>query len=95
MTLPWPQYHPAVEAFMQAAGQEAWRDDDYDPRQAARMLQDANAVGTASLDEIRAMLTYCVRGERFNDGHWAAMIGQGHIQRLLERLGDLRSAVSD
>jgi hypothetical protein len=27
-----------------------------------------------------------VRGERFCDGHWAAMLEQGHLRRWLERL---------
>lgn len=74
---------------MRAAGQEAWRDEGYDPQKAARMLQDADLVGRASWDEIKTMLTFCVRGERFSDGHWAAMIEQGHLRRLLERLRQL------
>lgn len=89
-TMPWPQYNPAVEAFMRAAGQEVWSDDDYDPRQAGRLLQDAGLFGHASLAEIRTMLTYCVRGERFSEGHWAAMIEKGYLRRLLERLRQLR-----
>lgn len=90
MAMPWPQYNPAVEAFMRAAGQEAWSDDGYRPPLAASMLQDADFVGRASLAEIRTMLTYCVRGERFSDGHWAAMIERGYLRRLLERLRQLR-----
>jgi hypothetical protein len=38
------------------------------------------------------MLTYCVRGERFSEGHWGAMIEQGHVRRLLERLVEIRAA---
>lgn len=93
MTAFWPQYHPTVEAFMRAAGQEQWRDDAYQPGQAAQMLQDAGALRRASLDEIKTMLTHCVRGERFSDGHWAAMLELGAIQRLLERLLELRSSL--
>jgi hypothetical protein len=37
------------------------------------------------------MLTFCVRGERFSDGHWAAVIGQRYISRLLERLNEIKS----
>ena len=48
-------------------------------------------VRRASLDEIRTMLTYCVRGERFCDGRWGAMIQGGHVQRLLERLAESRA----
>lgn len=90
ISLPWPQYNQTVEAFMRAAAREAWRDYDYQPGQAAAMLQDQDAVKRASLAEIKTMLTYCVRGERFSDGHWADMIEQGHIRRLLERLRELR-----
>ena len=37
------------------------------------------------------MLTFCVRGERFCDGHWAAMIEGGQVRRLLERLAELKA----
>jgi hypothetical protein len=40
------------------------------------------------------MLTYCVRGERFSDGHWGAMIEAGYVRRLLERLAELRAQES-
>lgn len=94
ITLPWPQYNQTVAAFMQTAAKEPWCDYDYQPGQAAAMLQDQDAVKRASLAEIKTMLTYCVRGERFSDGHWAAMIEQGYIRRLLERLRDLRLSLS-
>jgi hypothetical protein len=32
------------------------------------------------------MLTYCVRGERFCDGHWAAMLESGRVVAILRRL---------
>jgi hypothetical protein len=41
--------------------------------------------------EIKTMLTFCLRGERFADGHWGEMIEAGHIRRLLERLLVIRS----
>jgi hypothetical protein len=37
------------------------------------------------------MLTYCVWGERFSDGHWGTMIEKGYIRRLLERLDEIKS----
>ena len=40
------------------------------------------------------MLTYCVRGERFSDGHWEAMVESGVIRSILERLQELRAEVS-
>ena len=53
------------------------------------MLEDEELVRAADLSQIRTMLTYCVRGERFGDGHWGAMIEQGHVRRLLERLKEI------
>jgi hypothetical protein len=42
------------------------------------------------LDEIKSMLTYCVRGERFYDGHWEDTLKSGRITALLRRLAVLR-----
>ena len=63
---------------------------DYVPEEAGRMLEDPALVRRASLDQVRTMLTYCVRGERFCDGHWAAMIEGWHVRRLLERLAEIQ-----
>ena len=89
LTLPWPEYDELVRDFFHAAGSEWWSDYDYVPEEAGRMLENHEGVKDATLSQIKAMLTYCVRGERFCDGHWAAMIERGHIRRLLERLAVL------
>jgi len=91
ITFPWPEYEDVVKEFFGAAGQDCWMDFDYVPEAAGRMLEDRVRVRRASLDEIKTMLTYCVRGERFGDGHWGAMIEQGHVRRLLERLREIRA----
>jgi hypothetical protein len=88
--MPWPRYDAIVTRFFEAAGQDCWMDFDYVPVEAGRMLEDPALVRRASIDEIKTMLTYCVRGERFSEGHWGAMIEQGHVRRLLERLAELR-----
>jgi hypothetical protein len=89
--MPWPRYDPVVVRFFDAAGQDCWMDFDYVPQEAGRMLEDPALVRRASLDQIKTMLTYCVRGERFGEGHWGAMIEGGHVQRLLERLAEIRA----
>jgi hypothetical protein len=88
-TLPYPDYDPLVEEFYRAISGGGWLDTGYDPSQAYQMIQDENLIKTASLPQIRTMLTYCVRGERFSDGHWAEMIEKGYIRRILERLSEL------
>lgn len=85
-TFRYPEYDPTVVAFFEITAQSKWSDTAYDPEQAGKMLQDEQLVANASIAQIRTMLTYCTRGERFCDGHWGAMIEIGYVQRLLERL---------
>ena len=90
-TLPYPNYNPVVEEFFHLVSSEGWLDYEYNPEQAYQMLRDENLIKTASLSQIKTMLTFCVRGERFSDGHWGAMIEEGYIRRLLERLNEIKS----
>lgn len=91
MTAP-RQYMPDVQAFFRRAGSGWWSDPDYEPTRAARMLADDDAVGRATLQEVRAMLTCCVRGERFGDGYWEGILQSGRVVALLRRLQVLREA---
>ena len=88
---PYPRYHDDVLAFMQEAGRPWWSDYGYVPIEAWRMIRDPARVEAASLDEVRTMLTWCVRGERFGDGHWNAALEEGRVQSLLRRLAVLRA----
>ncbi len=88
-TLPWPEYDPVVVDFFRLAGDECWCDYQYSPEVAWQMLRTPGLVGSASLEQIKTMLTFCTRGERFADGHWAEMIEEGHVRRLLLRLQQL------
>ncbi len=94
LSLPYPEYDPLVEEFFRLLGSECWLDYGYDPARTSAMLQDADRVKLASLPEVKTMLTFCVRGERFSDGHWAEMIQRGHIRRLLERLNVIKSEMA-
>jgi hypothetical protein len=94
ITVPYPIYCDDVLQFYTLAGQTHWSDFDYSPREAYDMLRDDECISTASLDELRTMFTYCVRGERFADGHWAHMLESGRIVALLRRLAALRNKVA-
>jgi hypothetical protein len=91
ITLPYPKYNSVVEEFFYNVGSEGWIDYEYNPEQAYQMLKDENLVKKASISQIRTMLTFCLRGERFSDGHWAEMIEKGYIRGLLERLNEIKS----
>ena len=90
-SLPYPNYNSVVEEFFHLVASDGWIDVDYNPEQADQMLRDENLIKTASLSQIKTMLTFCLRGERFSDGHWAEMIEKGYIRRLLERLNEIKS----
>ena len=92
--VPWPEYNSAVMEFFEKAAQPAWADYDYLAKVEGSMTKAQDTIKTASLSELRAVLTYCVRGERFGDGHWAAMVESGMIRSILERLQELRAEVS-
>lgn len=91
-TLPYPEYDPAVERFFGAVSEGGWLDTGYDPERAWALIKEPGRMAAADLAEVRQMLTFCVRGERFSDGHWAEMIETGVIRALLERLQQLRPA---
>ena len=89
--LSWPEYGPIVERFFRVASKECWCDYDYRPDEAGEMLENEDMIKNVDIDELKTLLTYYVRGERFCDGHWGAMIEGGHVRRLLERLAELES----
>ena len=90
VTLPYPNYNPLVEEFFRHVS-SSWLDYEYDLEQAWQMLRDEDLLKIASLSQIKTMLTFCVRGERFSDGHWGEMIAKGYIRRILERLNEIKS----
>jgi hypothetical protein len=89
-----PVYPADVEEFFQLAAQPWWRDDHYLATAAPRMLTDDGIMANATLDQIKTMLTYCVRGERYRHGHWAHALESGRITALLRRLRELRPQIA-
>jgi hypothetical protein len=87
--MPFPEYNKVVREFFHAAARECWRNPNYLSEDPARMLEEEDFIKTADLSQVKTMLTFCVRGERFCDGHWGAMIKSGHIRRLLKRLVEI------
>ncbi|WP_445379740.1 DUF6508 domain-containing protein, partial [Pseudomonas syringae] len=57
---------------------------------AADMLNDDIYIAQANLADMQTLLTYCIRGERFCDGHHGAMIEKGYVLKILRRLAVLR-----
>ena len=92
MTMHYPVYTEEVREFFKLAGQPCWSDHKYVPKEARKMIDDEAFIQRATLEEIKTMLTFCVRGERFSGGHWAAMLESGKVTAVLQRLTALRDS---
>ncbi len=90
---PYPEYAPEVVEFFALTAQPCWSDYHYDPQSAGAVLEDDAAVRAAGLGQVRTLLTYCTRGERFSDGFWGESIRSGRVAALLRRLRELRDTV--
>ena len=90
ISLPFPEYDEDVQEFFRLVARHGWIDYGYKPEEAARMLSDGELVGRACVGQIKTMLTYCLRGERFCDGHWESLLEGGQIVALLRRLKAIR-----
>jgi hypothetical protein len=95
----WEHYHPVYAAdvtqFVRLASDPWWMNTGYQLNQAGQMLADDAVVQSASLEQIKTMLTYFVRGERFSDGHWGRLLENGRVQALLHRLQSIRQEYQD
>jgi hypothetical protein len=72
-----------------------WIDYDYDPVVVVEMVSSRERIAQATLSEIKGMLTYCVRGERFCEGHYDSLVERGIVEAILQRLAELRDSVPD
>lgn len=82
----YPEYKKDVVKFMDMCHQNCWVDCDYDLKKPEIILKDMVLIKSASLEEIKALLTFCNRGERFCDGHIASMFENGVIKSIINRL---------
>jgi hypothetical protein len=95
ITAPYPVYADDVREFFQLASKPCWADREYVPAEAAKLLQNDALIQTATLEQVRTMLTYCVRAERFGDGSWEALLRSGRITAILQRLAVLQEGLGD
>lgn len=86
VTVLWPVYDEIVGKLFRTASKECWCDFNYGAHDVPAMLQREGFIENADLEQLKTLLTFCVRGERFCDGHWGGMIERGYMQRILQRL---------
>ncbi|WP_029407101.1 DUF6508 domain-containing protein [Thiomicrorhabdus sp. Milos-T2] len=83
---PYPIYHAIVNKFFAEASNNIWMDFEYKPEEQQNLIKDERYIQSATIENIKSLITYCVRGEKFCDGHWNRMIKKGYIQNILKRL---------
>ncbi|PPD42377.1 MAG: hypothetical protein CTY16_14770 [Methylobacter sp.] len=88
-------YPKEVEDFFQLASEPFWCDYRYDVRAAEVMVFSDAAIGEATIDQIKTILTYCVRCEWFGEGHWQGMVRKGRILAILLRISELRGNLDE
>jgi hypothetical protein len=92
-TLPFPIYEPWVSEFFTVAAKPCWSEPNYEYT-FTRLCEHRELIREASLSEIRAVLTGCVRGERFCTGHWQNVIEDGTVREVLDRLEQISQKVT-
>ena len=95
ITMPCFEYSDGMLAFMRACGENGWIEVFEWPGWAdeARRLHDTpDALATAGVPAIRKLLTLHIRSDRFNEGHLAAMVADGHLGAVVRRLERIRAA---
>ena len=95
IAFPWAEYDGVVDEFMDCIRRDCWIDYDYVPEEVEKLIESEEAIKRATLRQIRAMLTYVLRGERFCDGWWGHMIEDGYVRRILERLAELEGELDE
>ena len=78
-------YHPTVNTFFELASQEHWKDYKYVDNFSEEMIKPGK-IEEASIDQLKTILTWCDRLERFFEGHWEYVIKNDVIKRILLRL---------
>ena len=66
-------YHPTVNTFFELASQEHWKDYKYVDNFSEEMIEPGK-IEEASIDQLKTILTWCDRLERFYEGHWEYVI---------------------
>lgn len=89
--MPYADYRAAVHELVSCISSTELLDTEYLAKSPHEIAADDARIATASWAEVRAMLTWFVRGERFCSGHWGALIESGKLRRMLERLAVLRA----
>ena len=97
ITMPYFEYSEGMLAFIRACAENGWIEVFPWPEwagEAKRLHDEPETLGKADIGTIRKLLTLHIRNDRFNEGHLAAMVEDGHLAAVLRRLERIRNAES-
>lgn len=80
-----PGYRKELVDFIRLASADCWTDRDYAVNM-RETLRTPSGLAEASLSDLRTLLTWLSRGERFCNGTWGEAVRSGLVQALLQRL---------
>lgn len=82
-------YIPDLYRLHRELGESSLMDHSYDPRECQRWLDTRGFIEEATEEQLRALLTHCVRAERFTMGAFGHFVADGVVLEILERLAAL------
>ena len=94
-SMPFPEYFEDVDSFFDAAQGSWWSAQIEGSVQVSQLIEDDDYIATATLAQIKALLTFCARGERFCDGHREALLKSGRVSAILRRLRAIHQSALD
>ncbi len=94
--MPWFDFSDTMLEFMRACAGNGWVAPGIswvEPGLMRELIEQPAALSAADTDLIRQLLTTHVRGDRFHEGHLAAMVQNGHLLAILRRLAAIRDGL--
>lgn len=96
----WPPFFETkpINDFVAVAYEDGWVSPAVDwtewisTEEGERLTSDPRAVGEATVEQLRCLMTALVRGDRFTDGLLATKAQEGLLTAILRRVEALRSA---
>lgn len=85
------QYRKDVREFFILLQDSEWDYLDYLSPEIRDFIKHPQKIQFANLKQIKGILTYCRKGERYVEGHRNVMLKRGVVQEALKRLKNLNS----
>ena len=79
----YPNYTNEVLSFINILSVKFWEDTNYTQKPVTDWLQNPMKLETLSIDELKSVITYILRQERFCEGFWLSTFEKGYFKFIL------------